>query len=132
MTTDASLKVKIDSSQVKDGKQSLDDLAKSGADAERSTDKLTSSTNILSNAVRALVASYALLKILQYAREAALLSARYETLGVSMRVVGANAGITSTEMDAAALSMQKAGISMLGRAISENDSAECGVLRKLA
>lgn len=29
-------------------------------------------------------------------------------------------------------SVHEAGISMLGRAISENDSAECGVLRKLA
>ena len=111
--TDANLKIKVDSTDVKGGKVALDDLAKSGKEAEKQTDRLTSSSDILANSVKALAASYAVLKTVQYARDAALLSARYETLGVSMRVVGNNAGYTSAQMEDAAKQMQATGISML-------------------
>lgn len=111
--TESTLKIKVDSTDVKTGTKSLDDLAKSGKDADKSTKELTSSSDILANSVKALAASYAVLKVVQYAREAAMLSARYETLGVSMRIVGNNAGYTSKEMEAAAKTMQATGISML-------------------
>lgn len=52
-------------------------------------------------------------KSYEYLKEAALLNARYETLGVAMTVVGKNAGYTASQMDAAVMSMQKAGISMV-------------------
>lgn len=52
-------------------------------------------------------------KAFDYLKEATLLNARYETLGVSMTVVGRNAGYTAQQMEAAAVAMQKTGISML-------------------
>lgn len=52
-------------------------------------------------------------KAFDYLKEATLLNARYETLGVSMTVVGKNAGYTAQQMEAAAVAMQKTGISML-------------------
>tara|TARA_R110000772_G_C13310282_1_gene440290 strand:+ start:22652 stop:26701 length:4050 start_codon:yes stop_codon:yes gene_type:complete len=111
--TDANLKIRIDSSDVKAGKVGLDDLAQSGANAEQSTKRLSNSTQVLTSAVRALVASYAVLKTVQYAKDAALLAARYETLGVVMNVVGRNAGYTSGQMNDAVKSMEATGISML-------------------
>jgi len=74
---------------------------------------LSSSFGSISSIVKTVAASYAVLNVAEYAREAALLSARYETLGVSMRVVGNNAGYTGAEMEAAAVGMQKTGISMV-------------------
>lgn len=52
-------------------------------------------------------------KAFDVAREMAMLNARYQELGVVMPVVGRNAGYTATEMNSAAESMQRAGISML-------------------
>lgn len=46
-------------------------------------------------------------------KEAALLNARYETLGVVMNVVGRNAGYMASEMEAAAQAVQKKGITMM-------------------
>ncbi len=48
-----------------------------------------------------------------YIKEASLLQARYETLGVSMKIVGNNSGYTADQMNSAAEGMQKAGISMI-------------------
>lgn len=49
----------------------------------------------------------------QWAQDTLNLGARYETLGVTMDVVGKNAGRTSAQMDALQASLQKTGISML-------------------
>ncbi len=46
-------------------------------------------------------------------KDMAMLNARYETLGVSMAVVGKNAGYTSDQMESTAQALQKTGISML-------------------
>lgn len=52
-------------------------------------------------------------KIAGMVKEMALLNARYETLGVAMKVVGQNAGYTGAQMDLAATGMQSMGISMV-------------------
>ena len=51
--------------------------------------------------------------IKDYIKDAALLNARYEELGIVMKVVGSNVGYTSTQMENAALGMQKLGITMI-------------------
>ncbi len=80
-------------------------------------DKSAASTNStlgnLTDTVKAAAAAFGAYKLYEYAKDAALLNARYETLGVSMTVVGKNAGYTSSQMDAAAQGMQKMGISMV-------------------
>jgi len=111
--TESTLKIKVDSTDVKTGKKSLDDLAKSGKDADKSTKDLTSSSDILANSVKALAASYAVLKLVQYAKDAALLAARYETMGIVMRVAGNTAGYTSQQMSVYTKELEKNGISML-------------------
>lgn len=58
-------------------------------------------------------AAIAGLAIVDKVKDMAMLNARYETLGVSMAVVGKNAGYTKDQMDAAANALQKTGISML-------------------
>ena len=62
---------------------------------------------------KATAAVWAVDKVVAYAKEMATLNARYQELGAVMPVVGRNAGYTATEMNAAASSMQHAGISML-------------------
>ena len=53
-------------------------------------------------------------QIVSYAKEAVSLAARYETLGVVMKVVGNNAGYTGTQMEEFAKGLEKTGISMTG------------------
>lgn len=52
-------------------------------------------------------------KSYEYLKEAALLSARYETLGVSMVQVGKNVGYTTQQMNDNAAALQKTGITMM-------------------
>jgi hypothetical protein len=64
----------------------------------------------------ALLGASALLGTLAIAdkiKDMAMLSARFETLGAAMTVVGKNAGYTKEQMDANALALQKTGISMI-------------------
>ena len=51
--TDVTLRIKVDSSEVDKGRKSLDGLAASSDDADKSTDKLTKTTGGLTNAARA-------------------------------------------------------------------------------
>ncbi|MBR7792306.1 hypothetical protein KDM87_06810 [Undibacterium sp. FT147W] len=51
--------------------------------------------------------------IVDKVKDMAMLNARYETLGVSMAVVGKNAGYTGQQMEDTALALQKTGISMI-------------------
>ena len=62
---------------------------------------------------QSLAGIWALDKAYEAVKNVALLNARYETLGVSMTVVGKNAGYTADQMEAAAKGMQATGISML-------------------
>lgn len=68
----------------------------------------------LTGIIKGMAAAWASWKVIQYARDAATLAARYETLGVVMGVVGNNAGYTRAQMDAFAMGLEKTGISMVG------------------
>ena len=60
-----------------------------------------------------LVAAFAAFQLGSIVKEVALLAARYETLGVSMYVVGAKVGYSTQQMDAFQKSLQNTGIAML-------------------
>lgn len=62
--------------------------------------------------VKGLVVAYAGYKLLDQIRDSAMLAARYEELGVVMKVVGNNAGYTSIQMEEYAKQVEAAGISM--------------------
>jgi hypothetical protein len=116
----ASLYIKVDSKGVVTASKDLDELTGKAQKTEDSTRKVTRATDSanasfmsMANAVKALAASYAVLKLAQYVKEATMLASRYETLGVVMRVVGNNAGYTGAQMEVFAKSLEKAGISMI-------------------
>lgn len=109
----ATLAIAVDSLQVRTAALELDKLAQAGGRAETATTKLTGASTALSTAVKAVAASYAVWKVAEYIKEAALLNARYETLGIVLNVVGRNAGYTSTQMATFTDGVRKQGISLV-------------------
>lgn len=95
--------------------------ARQGADAatdaldrtEKQATKTVDAIEYLQKALKLLAASWAALKLADYIKDAALLNARFETMGIVMEVVGRNAGYTANEMQKAATEVQKMGITML-------------------
>lgn len=67
---------------------------------------------LLKDALAGLAAVFALHKIADYIKDAALLNARYETLGVVMGIVGKNAGVTALQMEHVAEAVAKQGITL--------------------
>lgn len=88
--------------------------AASGAGAlDSRTSALTSTLSKYKTEMLALAQAYGLYKVGEYVKDATMLAARYETLGIVMRVAGNNAGYTGEQMEKYAQSLQKSGISML-------------------
>jgi hypothetical protein len=84
----------------------------SAGKAEEGSKKLTSATSILATAAKAAAAAFAAWKVYEHVKEMAMLAARYETLGVVMRVAGNNAGYTNAQMLEYQKTLEKSGISM--------------------
>ncbi|BDU76305.1 phage tail tape measure protein [Mesoterricola sediminis] len=99
MTDLATLSIKVDSSDVPRASRELDSLSTAGEFA--------------SKAIATLGAGFAALKVIEVTKETALLAARFETMGVVMRVAGLNAGYSAVQMQALESTLQKTGISML-------------------
>lgn len=68
---------------------------------------------MVKNAAAALGVSLSAMALVNYAKDATLAAARYETLGVTMNVVGNNAGYTSEQMGGFQKSLEKTGIAMI-------------------
>ena len=109
----ANLYIRVDSQGVVTASKDLDSLTGKSRGTEKATAGVTKGFSKLKVAVIALATSYAALKIARYIKDATLLAARYETLGVVMRVVGNNAGYTGAQMEEFAQGLQKAGIAMV-------------------
>jgi hypothetical protein len=90
--------------------KAYEDAIKAAADAKAEAAK---QANILTDSIKLLVAGYGALKLGEYVKDAALLAARYETLGVVTEVVGRNAGYTKAQMDTATEAIAAQGITML-------------------
>nr|WP_315467156.1 hypothetical protein [uncultured Undibacterium sp.] len=97
----------------KKGSKGLADFGSAADIAKRQTESLAGATDVLSKAIDLAAKAYAAFKVYEYIKDAALLNARYETLGISMTVVGKNAGYTASQMENAAVALQKTGISMI-------------------
>jgi hypothetical protein len=116
----AALYIKIDSTGAVTASKDLAALDTAAAKVEGTTKKVETATasanrsfGQMATAVKALAASYGILKMAQYVKDATMLAARYETLGVVMRVVGNNAGYSGAQMEAFARGLEKTGISMV-------------------
>lgn len=102
---------------IKIGREEIDKLTAATGKATSETEKFSRSQSSLSSQLRSMAGElagyWAAWKIGESIKDMALLNARYETLGISMSVVGKNAGYTASQMEAAALGMQQTGISMV-------------------
>lgn len=87
-----------------------EDAIKSAAKAK---DDAAKSSDFLASAVKLLAAAYGTLKVAEYVKDAAMMAARYETLGVVMEVVGRNAGYTKVQMQSASEGIARQGITMI-------------------
>ncbi len=83
------------------------------ASSATATDGLANSMSALSTVITRLAATYAAIRTADYIKDSALLAARYETLGVTMDVVGRNAGYSHEQMEAFSKGMQAQGITMV-------------------
>ncbi|MBV6321896.1 hypothetical protein [Duganella violaceipulchra] len=90
--------------------KAYEEAIKGAADAKAQAAK---QTNVLTDAIKILAAGYGALKLTEYIKDAALLAARYETLGIVSTVVGKNAGYTKTQMDTATDAIARQGITMI-------------------
>ncbi|MDO8033577.1 hypothetical protein O3297_09125 [Janthinobacterium sp. SUN128] len=81
--------------------------------AAKAKEDATNASGILAGSLKILAAAYAALKVGEYVKDAVMLAARYETLGVVMTVVGRNAGYTKTQMETATEAIAKQGITMI-------------------
>lgn len=109
----ATLVLAIDSSQVRTGEVALGSMTSASQRAEAQTGKTEKATNMLTQAYRDLAKAAAAYKIFDFVKDSALLAARFETMGVVMKIAGNNAGYTKVQLDAFAEGLQKTGISML-------------------
>lgn len=99
----ATLGIRIDASGA------TNDLRAFGAEAERTAAK----SAVLETVVKRAAGAFAAWKVVEHAQEVLGLGARYQTLGVVMNVVGANAGKSAAEMAGFQAGLQKTGISMI-------------------
>ena len=100
--------------QVTGGLKSVESgMDSTAAKTTAASGRMAGSMDTVGTAIKAAVAAFGLYKLVDYAKDAALLAARYDTLGVVMTTVGNNAGYTKAQMDGFEQSLQKQGIAMV-------------------
>jgi len=104
--------IRADSTQIVSATRDLSGLEQQSRKVEKATDSVADSYRRLIPILKELAAAYGLYKLAEHIKEATLLAARYETLGIVMRVVGNNAGYTGLQMEAFVKGLEKTGISM--------------------
>lgn len=134
-----SLNLAVNSDGVPVASDRLRTLAQEGGRAESATNALGSSFANVARYIQVAAAALGAWKLVQYAQEATLLSARVETLGVVLRVVGNNAGYTATQMNAYVEQVKKMGIttqesmnSLIKMAGAQMDLSKAGQLARVA
>lgn len=90
--------------------KAYEDAIKAASEAQAAA---TKQSNVLLDAIKLLATGYGALKMVEYVRDATMLAARYETLGIVSTVVGKNAGYTKTQMDTATDAIARQGITMI-------------------
>lgn len=110
----------VDTTGLEKGTRALGDTERAANKTADAADKLSDgfteaskASTLMATAVKVLGSAFAALKIYELAKESAMLAARFETMGVVMRIAGNNAGYTMAQMEGLSKSLQKSGISML-------------------
>lgn len=110
----ATLVLAVDANEVKQGGTELDKLTEKGKHAEVQTKKLTTASDALRQVYEGVAKAFAAWQIAGFIKDSALMAARFETLGVVMKIAGNNAGYTRVELEKYEKGLQKLGISMAG------------------
>jgi hypothetical protein len=105
--------VAFDTSGLEKGTRAFRENEKAADKTADASDKLSGKVDILTRLYRDIAAAAAAWKLVEHIKEMATLNARYETMGVVMRVAGNNAGYTGSQMLELEKQLQKTGISML-------------------
>jgi hypothetical protein len=127
MSSIAELAIRIDSSSAKVAANDMDRLTVAGGKTERAvssmakearqaggaTGQLAGALSMATKAAGIFGLAIGAAKLAAMGKDAVMLAARYETLGVSMRIAGNNAGYTSAQMETFTAQLRKSGISML-------------------
>lgn len=140
MSVDIStLAIEVRSDGVLVASNRLKELTDKGGAAEKSVNSLSSASDRLAGYLKAAAAALVTLKLADYIKEATLLAARVETLGVVMRVVGNNAGYTGAQMEGFLAQVKKMGIttqesmsSLIKMASAQMDLAKASQLARVA
>lgn len=109
----ARLQITVDTKTLVAATQSLRELPEHTRRAAEGVERLQ---NSFQSAERIFERAFYVFSTYQLARitqDIVTMAARYDTLGVAMNQMGANAGYTNTQMEAQAASVQKAGIAMI-------------------
>lgn len=95
----ARLSIAVDSTEMDAANKKMQTLAKSGMDLE--------------NVLKKVAGAFGVYQMAQFAKDATMAAARYETLGVVVNVVGNNAGYSSKQLEAFQKALQGTGISAM-------------------
>lgn len=109
----ATLSIKVDSSGVKTATTEVAALGKQAETTSRQVDSIGNSGDKIASIFKGLATVFALKELGSAIKDLTLLAARYETLGISMNVVGLNAGYGSTQMAEFQRGLEKTGISAI-------------------
>ena len=120
MTDIATLGIELRVKNLEETVGGLNKVTSAGKQAEeqagslaKGMDKLGYSMNALQGMAMQMSAAFGAVKLMELAKDAMLLSARYETLGVVMSVIGKTAGYTASQMSGFQSSLQSTGISAI-------------------
>jgi lambda family phage tail tape measure protein len=107
MATDiATLSLRVNALEVSDAEKKLKGL-------EDQSKKTESAAQGLSGMFKGLAVALGALQLASMVKDAAMMAARYETLGAVMKNVGGNAGYTADQMNQYEKSLRKTGIAMI-------------------
>jgi lambda family phage tail tape measure protein len=126
--------------KVEDALRGIDNSARNvGSQSTRGINNLSGAIGGLAKMLPALVAGFGALKTADFVKDAALLAARYDTLAVTMGVVGRNAGYTAQNMVFYEEALRKTGItaiearaSLASMASANMDLADSAKLARIA
>lgn len=109
----ASLALRVDAREIDSASNSLKKLQDDADKTEGATKRLGSAASFLVDNFKFLAGSIASFSLTQLIAESTQLNQRYQELGITMAVVGKNAGISNQQLNETAEAVRKSGISMI-------------------
>ena len=117
----ASLALRVDAREIDSASNSLKKLQDDADKTEGATKRLGSAASFLVDNFKFLAGSLASFSLTSLIAESTQLNQRYQELGITLAVVGKNAGISNQQLNETAEAVRKSGISMI-------ESCDCSIL----